>query len=362
MFVRLRLRAWTKWNQDMKFDVLSPKEGTLLVERSYMVHIAGFAEPWQWVETNMPDLPEGACGEFNIRMSLHFASADAARAFTAAFRAKPIHETPNAASPTINVKSALRYMAFASIQWHMHRPGATGDGLLSHQLRLLVGTDWHIALAVHRVGSNPIVLGVLRITLISRQPPRVLTCCAISYQEIHFDTLDMVHVFDDLCSYHIKHPAGRSTGGISIYVRQSRFAKISCAACHFEELCLRRVIRLHPAGPHPLWLVVHLVRDQHHTMQLAEVALDACDCLPPLFLIGGMNVVYVENNVVSDNDCGDPRPTPFSSDGRWWWQSQCAELLMFRFSVTYTQPLLSTAHPEFLLVAVKLLLHPVQME
>eukprot|EP00971_Amphidinium_carterae_P352952 6492779-Amphidinium_carterae.8 len=97
----------------------------------------------------------------------------------------------------------------------------------------------------------------------------------------------------------------------------------------------------------PIRPVVHRVRDQHHIWrQLGEETLDARCCLHPLFLIGDLNVVDAENDVVSDSDCGDPHPTVgqhlFSADGRWW-QSQCAELLMFRF--------LSRAHPAFLMVA-----------
>eukprot|EP00971_Amphidinium_carterae_P339135 6476764-Amphidinium_carterae.1 len=71
-------------------------------------------------------------------------------------------------------------------------------------------------------------------------------------------------------------------------------------------------------------VVVHLVRDHLHTWrQLAELAIHACSgCLHPLLLLGDMNVVYSEQDVVSD--CGDPRPAHASIDGQWW-SRQCSE-------------------------------------
>eukprot|EP00971_Amphidinium_carterae_P259116 5142105-Amphidinium_carterae.2 len=120
------------------------------------------------------------------------------------------------------------------------------------------------------------------------------------------------------------HPAGRSTGGISLYVRTSWLQQLHPHECSFVEVCPGRVIHFSIHGPHPLHLlVVHLVRDHCHSWrQLAELTFEACShIVQPLLVVGDMNVVYAEHDVI--DECGSPRHTPYTADGICW-QRQCA--------------------------------------
>eukprot|EP00971_Amphidinium_carterae_P218536 4337804-Amphidinium_carterae.1 len=119
------------------------------------------------------------------------------------------------------------------------------------------------------------------------------------------------------------HPARCSTGGISLYVRTSWLKQMHSHECSFVEVCPGRVIHFTIHGPHPLHLlVVHLVHDHCYTWwQLAELALAACShILQPLLVVGDMNVVYAEHDVVDER--GSSRHTRFTADGNWW-QRQC---------------------------------------
>eukprot|EP00971_Amphidinium_carterae_P300394 5968267-Amphidinium_carterae.1 len=72
------------------------------MSRKEVVHLSGFTEPRthgefkQCVETHLPKIPAGTQvrtrGEYNVRMSLHLGSPEAARQFTTVFRAQPVHE------------------------------------------------------------------------------------------------------------------------------------------------------------------------------------------------------------------------------------------------------------------------------
>eukprot|EP00971_Amphidinium_carterae_P056199 1108848-Amphidinium_carterae.1 len=87
----------------------------------------------------------------------------------------------------------------------------------------------------------------------------------------------------------------------------------------FEEICPGRAVSITFHGPHPLCVIaVHLVRDHLHSWkQVAQMTLTACATNPhPMFLLGDMNVVYGENDVISTS--GSSLPTPYSMDGQWW--------------------------------------------
>eukprot|EP00971_Amphidinium_carterae_P347866 6490102-Amphidinium_carterae.1 len=115
-----------------------------------------------------------------------------------------------------------------------------------------------------------------------------IKCRYTLFQETHCDSLDVTYSFEGWHSYHSMHPAGRTTGGVSLYVRAAWLAKLSCDTCSFTEVCPGRIAQLDIAGACPMRLVVvHLVRDHLHTWrELVELALGACDaCTHPLILL-----------------------------------------------------------------------------
>eukprot|EP00971_Amphidinium_carterae_P330488 6463556-Amphidinium_carterae.1 len=123
--------------------------------RKEVVHLSGFTEPRshaefkQWVETNVPGLPSDTQirtrGEYNIRLSLHFTTAESARSFISEFRAKPLHEVAGGAVLYIQRDLALaqrkigyvlrgvrKHLVAHSKDWYKPTPGSADDGPLSH--------------------------------------------------------------------------------------------------------------------------------------------------------------------------------------------------------------------------------------
>eukprot|EP00971_Amphidinium_carterae_P191065 3791771-Amphidinium_carterae.1 len=111
---------------------------------------------------------------------------------------------------------------------------------------------------------------------------------------------------------------------------------MACPECTYSDIIPGRVCQLDVHGLHPLRLVVvHLVRDHLHTWrQLAVATVAACSqCEHPLLLLGDMNVVYAEHDVISE--CGTVRPTPYSVDGQWW-RKQCDDLCLCLLTSLWT--------------------------
>eukprot|EP00971_Amphidinium_carterae_P339136 6476764-Amphidinium_carterae.2 len=62
----------------------------------------------------------------------------------------------------------------------------------------------------------------------------------LCFQETHCADLDLVHYFEGWSGFHSMHPAGRSTGGVSAYVRKAWMAKLMCN--HAPSLNLPQVV------------------------------------------------------------------------------------------------------------------------
>eukprot|EP00971_Amphidinium_carterae_P339137 6476764-Amphidinium_carterae.3 len=122
--------------------------------RPEVVHISGFTEPRshnefkQWAELNLPMLSANTLartrGEYNVRMSLQFACADAVRDFVTNFRAKLVRESPGGQQLYVQrdlthdqrkvgyvLRGVRKHLVSHSQAWHKG-PSDSDDGPLTH--------------------------------------------------------------------------------------------------------------------------------------------------------------------------------------------------------------------------------------